>query len=113
MRQECRTMVETKRAMLSKGVLAVAVAVMAAGAFAADVTWQDGVDGNWAVPGNWGGSVPGRDRSALEGGMERQPPRHALHPRHGDDHSVGRMWKRSADESLSGADRVRFAPCAH
>ena len=59
MRQENRNMVETKRAIWPNGILAAAVAVMAAGAFAADVTWQSAVDGQWIEGSNWGGSVPG------------------------------------------------------
>lgn len=59
MRQESRNMVETKCGILPKGILAAAVAVMAAGAFAADVTWQSAVDGQWSEGSNWGGSVPG------------------------------------------------------
>ena len=59
MRQESRNKVETKRGILPKGILAAAVAVMAAGAFAADVTWQSAVDGQWSEGSNWGGSVPG------------------------------------------------------
>ena len=59
MRQESRNKVETKRAILLKGIFAAAVAVMAAGVFAADVTWQSAVDGQWSEGANWGGSVPG------------------------------------------------------
>ena len=58
-------MVETKRAILPKGIFSAAVAVMAAGAFAADVTWQSAVDGQWSEGTNWGGSVPGASDNVI------------------------------------------------